>query len=323
MKKLTSLLLLICTLSFCNLSSQEILTNKSVIELVELGFEESVIIAKIESSETNFDTTIEKLRELKSKGATPNILKAMMSPSKNEPEAKEPIKKQQAPKPTDTEFYWENGENELVKVQYVNSNIIIDEGELSGYTYRIMTEAKFGLKNGLSFRPSMLFLRKRVSSDKVLTDNDKTDYIIQLSYYGSNSYGAMVDGIKLIGVNPTVKSTEPINDDDNIGEAQEFTFKSIRMDGRKMKMKGEIHIYRDYLDMIVNKTAFSPESKVRMPTPDKTIISENNWKLSSSFNGVYTEMVYDSNDNNYKNNGGTLKIIAAGYTQLYILNKKE
>lgn len=319
MKKLLVLLaIIIYSVSY----SQEILTNKSVIELVELGFEESVIIAKIESSETNFDTTIEKLRELKSKGATPNILKAMMSPSKNEPEAKEPIKKQQAPKPTDTEFYWENGENELVKVQYVNSNIIIDEGELSGYTYRIMTEAKFGLKNGLSFRPSMLFLRKRVSTDKILTDNDKTDYIIQLSYYGSNSYGGMVDGIKLIGVNPTVKSTEPINDD-NIGEAQEFTFKSIRMDGRKMKMKGEIHIYRDYLDMIVNKTAFSPESKVRMPTPDKTIISENNWKLSSSFNGVYTEMVYDSNDNNYKNNGGTLKIIAAGYTQLYILNKKE
>ena len=318
MKKLLLLLaIIISSVSY----SQEILTNKSVIELVELGFEESVIIAKIESSETNFDTTIEKLKELKSKGVSPNILKAMMSPSKNKPEAKEPIKKQQAPKPTDTEFYWENGENELVKVQYVNSNIIIDEGELSGYTFRIMTEAKFGLKNGLSFRPSMLILRKRVSTDKILTDNDKTDYIIQLSYYGSNSYGAMDDGIKLIGVNPTVKSTESINDD--IGEAQEFTFKSIRMDGRKMKMKGEFHIYKDYLDMIMNKTAFTPESKVRMQTPDKTIISENDWKFSSTVNGMYTEIVYDSNDNNYKNNGGTLTIIAAGYTQLYILNKKE
>ena len=99
MKKLLLLLaIIISSVSY----SQEILTNKSVIELVELGFEESVIIAKIESSQTNFDTTIEKLRELKSKGATPNILKAMMSPSKNSPEAKEPTKKQQAPKPTDT-----------------------------------------------------------------------------------------------------------------------------------------------------------------------------------------------------------------------------
>lgn len=321
MKKLTSLLLLICTLSFCDISSQEILTNKSVIELVELGFEESVIIAKIESSETNFDTTIDKLRELKSKGVTPNILKAMMSPSKNELEVKEPTKKQQAPKPTDTEFYWENGENELVKVQYLNNNIIIDENELAGYTNRIMSMAKFKLKNSLSFRPSILLLRKRLGTDKFLTVDDKTDYVMQLSFYGSNSYGAMTDEVEVIGINPTVKNNESINDD--IGEAQEFTFKSIRMDGRKMKMKGEIHIYRDYLDMIVNKTTFSPESKVRMPTQDKTIISENNWKLSSSFNGVYTEMVYDSNDNNYKNNGGTLKIIAAGYTQLYILNKKE
>ena len=66
MKKLLLLLaIIISSVSY----SQEILTNKSVIELVELGFEESVIIAKIESSQTNFDTTIEKLRELKSKGS--------------------------------------------------------------------------------------------------------------------------------------------------------------------------------------------------------------------------------------------------------------
>lgn len=321
MKKLTSLLLIICSLSFCNLSSQEILTNKSVIQLVELGFEESVIIAKIESSETNFDTTIEKLRELKSKGASPNILKAMMSPSKNKPEAKELIKKQQAPKPTDTEFYWENGENELVKVQYVNSDIIIDESELDGFTSMIMMSAKFKLKNQLSFRPSHLMLRERLNTDKFLTTEDKSKYVLQLSYYGSNSYGAMGEEYEIIGINPTINNIESSIGD--IGEAQEFTFKKVIMNGSKMKLKGEIHIYKGYLDMIISKTAFSPESKVRMPTPDKNIISENDWKFSSSINGVYTEMVYDSKDNKYKNNGGTISIKASGYNQLYILNKKE
>lgn len=314
------LFLLLFLLSFGNLSSQEVLTNQSVIELVELGFEESVIIAKIESSETNFDTTIDKLKELKLKGVNPSILKAMMSSLKNKPVTKEPTKKQQAPKPDDTFFYWENGENNLVKVQYMNSNIIIDENELSGYTFRIMSEAKFGLKNKLSFRPSTLLLRKRVSTDKILTDNDKTDYIIQLLYYGSNSYGAMTEEIMLIGVNPTVKNTKTNSD---LGKVQEFTFKSVRIDGRKMKMKGEIHIYKDYFDMIINKTSFSPESKVRNQTPDKTIISENNWKFSNKVNGMYTEIEYNSKDNGYKNNGGTLKIIAGGYTQVYILDKKE
>ena len=33
--------------------------------------------------------------------------------------------KQQAPKPTDKEFYWENGEGDLVKVQFNNYNILI------------------------------------------------------------------------------------------------------------------------------------------------------------------------------------------------------
>ena len=51
-----------------NSFSQEILDNQSVIDMVELGFEEQVIIDKIESSETNFITTIDELKVLKEKG---------------------------------------------------------------------------------------------------------------------------------------------------------------------------------------------------------------------------------------------------------------
>ncbi|MGB2418474.1 MAG: hypothetical protein ACPH9A_07675 [Flavobacteriaceae bacterium] len=66
MKKL---LLLSALLIFSSYSfSQEILDNQSVIDMVELGFEEQVIIDKIESSETNFITTIDELKVLKEKG---------------------------------------------------------------------------------------------------------------------------------------------------------------------------------------------------------------------------------------------------------------
>ena len=60
MRKLYLLFLIIIT---TNLSySQEVLTNQSIIDLTELGFDEQVIIDKIESSETNFDTTIDALK---------------------------------------------------------------------------------------------------------------------------------------------------------------------------------------------------------------------------------------------------------------------
>ena len=112
--------------------------------------------------------------------------------------------KQQAPKPTDKEFYWENGEGDLVKVQYHNYNIQIDEKELAEHTYRIMDIVKFRLKDKLSFKPTILELRERVKSDKVLNSNEKTTHVLQLFYYGSNSYGALEEGLKMIGINPTV-----------------------------------------------------------------------------------------------------------------------
>ena len=112
--------------------------------------------------------------------------------------------KQQAPKPTDKEFYWENGEGDLVKVQFNNYNILIKKKELAEYTYRIMDIVKFRLKDKLSFKPTILELRERVKSDKVLNSNEKTTHVLQLFYYGSNSYGALEEGLKMIGINPTV-----------------------------------------------------------------------------------------------------------------------
>ena len=80
MKKLTLLyaLLIFCFSSF----SQEVLDNQSVIDMVELGFDEQVIIDKIESTNSNFSTSIEKLKSLKLLGVTQNILSIMIKESK-------------------------------------------------------------------------------------------------------------------------------------------------------------------------------------------------------------------------------------------------
>ena len=121
MKKLI-LLLFIPLLSF----SQEILNNQSVIDMIQLGFEDQVIIDKIESTNSDFDTSIETLKLLKESGASPVVLSAMIKASKQPiTEAPKAEKIASPPKPDDTSFYWENGKGELVEVTFLNSLVII------------------------------------------------------------------------------------------------------------------------------------------------------------------------------------------------------
>jgi len=60
-------------------SQNEELTNQSIIDLVELGFSESVIIAKINSSMCSYDTNLPALKELKEKGVSESIIVAMIN----------------------------------------------------------------------------------------------------------------------------------------------------------------------------------------------------------------------------------------------------
>tara|TARA_B100000767_G_C19281904_1_gene335827 strand:- start:107 stop:460 length:354 start_codon:yes stop_codon:yes gene_type:complete len=80
MKKLLllSALLIFCFSSF----SQEVLDNQSVIDMIELGFDEQVIIDKIESTNSSFETSLEELKSLKLLGVTQNILSIMIKESK-------------------------------------------------------------------------------------------------------------------------------------------------------------------------------------------------------------------------------------------------
>lgn len=79
MKKtiLLGLLLFSCIFSF----AQEKMTNQSILDLMDLGFGSEVIKAKINSSQTNFDTSIDQLKALKEKGVSSDILALMIDKS--------------------------------------------------------------------------------------------------------------------------------------------------------------------------------------------------------------------------------------------------
>ncbi|MCE5224754.1 MAG: hypothetical protein LLG05_02745 [Porphyromonadaceae bacterium] len=72
----------LCLLAFVcfNVSAQDAaLTNKTLLEMVETGFSDDVIIAKIKTSDTNFDTSLDAIKMLKGKGISDNVLVAVMN----------------------------------------------------------------------------------------------------------------------------------------------------------------------------------------------------------------------------------------------------
>jgi hypothetical protein len=64
-------------------SKKEILTNASIIELVQLGFSEGVLSEKIRQSECNFDTSMSGLKQLKAAKVSETIIALMMKPHAN------------------------------------------------------------------------------------------------------------------------------------------------------------------------------------------------------------------------------------------------
>lgn len=71
--------------AFVRLAAQnEVLSNNSVLDMIELGFTEDVVITKINTSECNFDTSIDALKLLKDKGVSGDIIVAMLQSKKQD-----------------------------------------------------------------------------------------------------------------------------------------------------------------------------------------------------------------------------------------------
>lgn len=76
MKKI--LLLLFIALSIKTNAQNETITNKSITEMIEIGFSDDIIIAKIKEGKGDFNTNIEALKDLKDKGVSDAIIVAIM-----------------------------------------------------------------------------------------------------------------------------------------------------------------------------------------------------------------------------------------------------
>ena len=323
MRNTILLVLALITLGISN--AQEVLTNQSIIDLIELGFEEQVVIDKIESSATNFDTTVAALKLLKEKKVSSLVLSAMIKTTKKSPkDIGEPEKKPTPPKPDDTSFYWENGKGELVKVRFYNSLINeyeLDEFELSGWTNRIMMEAKNSLNVKLSFVPTFFFINKREKIHRTLTKNDKTSHVAQLSYAGTNSYGGMVEENIVIGINPTLKlkeNTSKSNISSTDSLIRKFTFKKVYMDGNFLKMGGSLVFTDEYIDIQINDSPELPSTLIE----NKEVLGDNHWKSQSVKEGVSLLLEYNGNETKYKSDGGILKVTTMGMEIIYLLIKQ-
>lgn len=83
MKK-TLLLFTLILASITLLAQNEVLTNQTITDMIELGFEDNVIVTKIQTSKTAFDTSIEALKTLKEKGVSSDIIVAIMNAGKEQ-----------------------------------------------------------------------------------------------------------------------------------------------------------------------------------------------------------------------------------------------
>lgn len=81
-KALLSVCILISLVSFSQ--NNEVLTNTSILEMVELGFEPDLIISKIETAPSNFDISMEALKVLKAKSVASSVISAMVYASKKD-----------------------------------------------------------------------------------------------------------------------------------------------------------------------------------------------------------------------------------------------
>jgi len=85
MKK--TILITLFLLSTILSNAQVKMTNQSILDLMDLGFESEVIKAKINSSPSEFDTSMRELKILKEKGVSSDVLALMIDKSKIEIES--------------------------------------------------------------------------------------------------------------------------------------------------------------------------------------------------------------------------------------------
>ena len=75
-------------LACANTHAQETITNESVLQMKELGFEDAMITDKINSSNVKFDASIGELSKLKKAGISTSVISLIMKKSKHNTKSK-------------------------------------------------------------------------------------------------------------------------------------------------------------------------------------------------------------------------------------------
>lgn len=176
MKK--QLLLVTLLLSFLSYA-QEVLDNNSILEMVGMEFDESLIIDKIESSDNTFETTISVLGDLKKKGVSQKILSAMIKSAEKEVET--PVEVNLS---NNLQYTFKLGVKNytvhLVKDEYFKG---LKGIELESVITNTIPFAKFELKNPSTYKPTFINI----------TRNKKGKNIVSISGTAQNDYGATKD----------------------------------------------------------------------------------------------------------------------------------
>ncbi|GGG53474.1 hypothetical protein GCM10011414_23930 [Croceivirga lutea] len=106
------ILLTITALSFfITTTAQETITNESVVQMVELGFDDYMIMDKINTSDVKFDASIAALGDLKKAGVSSEVISLIMEKSKQNTKSK-----------TGIYFVNEDGEDKLIQPAVFSGN---------------------------------------------------------------------------------------------------------------------------------------------------------------------------------------------------------
>jgi hypothetical protein len=119
MRKISCLAIFLCALLASSAWSQELarrLTNQDIIDMVNLGLSDDVIIAKIRSANgadaVKFDTSVEGLKALKAANVSDDVIKVMINPTPPPPPviaATTPMTLDPNLPPPEVGVYWKDG----------------------------------------------------------------------------------------------------------------------------------------------------------------------------------------------------------------------
>lgn len=111
------------------------LTNKDVVEMMKAGLAPDIIVAKIKSSETNFDTTPAALAELKAANVPDTVILAMVKPAFASTEAAPADGVVSVPDGTEVEIQLtNNASGEEMKVGDVVDFVVVGPVNVNGVT---------------------------------------------------------------------------------------------------------------------------------------------------------------------------------------------